>query len=241
MRRVEQQSDPLRRRQALDHLQERLRHIEVAIGHFTERELFATFRQHPDMKGLGLEATKIQLLPNMIALQIEAKGPKAPTETAPLQLLFQARSDWLVARIVEPGWVAELSTTQREIFTATLASIYKLSGVELVEEQMRHALSQPHAFFHLSLSELEVWAPRSPLAPVTYGLRTTWGTIRPHPASLAKSLSLPPVTPKQLVFSEGDLPWEQWLSYWQSEKGVRLPGSLLAESSHFVPSHALVR
>ena len=241
MRRVEQQSDSLRRRQSLDHFQERLRHIEVAIRHFTERELFATFRQHPEMKGLGLEATKIQLLPNIIALHIDAKGPKAPANAAPLQLLFQARSDWLVARIAEPGWVSDLTQSQQDIFTSTLAGIYKLSGVELVEEQMRQALTQPDAFYHLSISDLEVWAPGERSTPVAYGIRTTWGTIRPHPASLAKTLGLPPVTPKQLVFSESDLPWEQWLAYWQSKTGERPPTSLLAEASHFVPKRRLIR
>ncbi|MEN9019667.1 MAG: hypothetical protein ABF370_04070 [Verrucomicrobiales bacterium] len=240
MRRVEQQSDSLRRRQSLDHLQERLRHIEVAIRHFTERELFATFRQHPEMRGLGLEATKIQLLPNMIALQIESKGPKAPPNTAPLQLLFQARSDWLVARVVAPGWVSDLTPAQQDIFTSSLAGIYKLSGVELVDEQIRHALTQPNAFYHLSSSDLEVWAAEERSTPVTYGLRSTWGTIRPHPSSLARALDLPPVNPKQLVFSEGDLPWEQWLAYWQSENGERPPASLLAEASHFVPRHKLL-
>ena len=165
MRRVEQQSDSLRRRQSLDHLQERLRHIEVAIRHFTERELF---------------------------------------------------------------------------FTSSLAGIYKLSGVELVDEQIRHALTQPNAFYHLSSSDLEVWAAEERSTPVTYGLRSTWGTIRPHPSSLARALDLPPVNPKQLVFSEGDLPWEQWLAYWQSENGERPPASLLAEASHFVPRHKLL-
>ncbi len=158
----------------------------------------------------------------------------------PLQLLFQARSDWLVARVVAPGWVSDLAPAQQDIFTSSLAGIYKLSGVELVDEQIRHALTQPNAFYHLSSSDLEVWAAEERSTPVTYGLRSTWGTIRPHPSSLARALDLPPVTPKQLVFSEGDLPWEQWLAYWQSENGERPPASLLAEASHFVPRHKLL-
>ncbi|MFT4640176.1 MAG: hypothetical protein ACI8T1_003501 [Verrucomicrobiales bacterium] len=234
MRRAEKQGDSLRRRQSLAQSQEQLHHLEVAVRQFVEREMFSLLRQAPEMKGLRPEVSDIKLLPSAIHLRLVLGGAGWWKESAPLHLLFQARRDWLVVKVVDPGWLGKLEPEQKAIVATALAGLYKLSGVELVDEQVRHTLSLPNLAYHLRLSDMEVWAGDQRGMPVNYGLRT-WGMIRPHPSSLAKSLGFPSVAPKQLLFGECDLAWNSWVHYWQKEELDLEAGDILTDTPLLLP------
>ena len=40
----------------------------------------------------------------------------------PLHLLFQAHRDWLVAKILQPGWLERLEAEQQAVVAMTLAT-----------------------------------------------------------------------------------------------------------------------
>ena len=238
MRRTERQAESLRWRQALALAQEKLHHLEVAVRQFVEREMFALIGHSPAMRGLRLELSKVGLLPSGIHLRLVMHGAGWRAD-APLHLLFQVRRDWMVVKILQPGWIETLNAEQRGVVATALAGLYKLSGVELVEEQVQRALSLPNMVYHLRPSEAEVWARDHRGTPVTYGLRT-WGVTRPHPSNLAKSLGFLPLNPKQLLFSERDIPWDDWVGYWQNDTPEAPASGVLRETQQLLPvAHAL--
>ncbi len=235
MRRSERQAGTtLRRRQAKAQAQEKLRHVEVSVRQFVEREMFALLKQAPEMSELEFEVSEIRLLPSAIHLRLVVNGAGAWKEMSPLHLLLQAHRDWLVAKIVDPGWLEKLEPEQRSVAAMALAGFYRLSGVELVDEQVRRTLSAPNMLYHLRLSELEVWREGEQGDPIIYGLRT-WGTIRPHPASRAKALGFAPVARKQLLLSERDLSWADWVRYWQKDPDASERAEVQVESQRLLP------
>ena len=54
---------------------------------------------------------------------------------------FEQQSGWLVASLPEPGWIDALDADQRRIFEIALTGFYKLSGVDLVREQLETVLA----------------------------------------------------------------------------------------------------
>ena len=96
-----------------------------------------------------------------------------------------------------------------------LGGLYQLCGVEIVDEQVVHAISLPALFYHLNESSMDMWSGRERGAPVNYPLRS-WGMVRPHPASLARSLGFLALNPKQLLFSENDVSWDDWVAFWNT-------------------------
>lgn len=234
MRRTERHGGSLRRGQALAQAREKLHHVEIAVRQFVEREIFALLAHAPELKGLRLELSDIELLPASIHLRLAVRDAAEREESAPLHLLFQAHREWLVAKIVDHGWLGSLRPEQQSVVAATLTGFYKFSGVELVDEQLRHALGSAQIVYHLRLSELEVWADEGRSASVTYGLRT-WGMIRPHPSSRARALGFAPVARKQLLFSERDVSWDHWIDFWQQELLELHAGGGLTQARQLLP------
>lgn len=232
MRRSERRADSPKRHRALAKYHQKLHHIEVDVGKFVRRELFSLLRSAEQLDGLRLEVTDIVLLPTTIHLRIVAAGAGAAEGCEPLHLLFQNQRDWLVAKVVSPGWIGELAPDQQAVMATALAGFYKSSGVDLVDELVRHSLPLPGIIYRLRRSEIDVWAGESREKPVHYRLRS-WGVIRPHPTALAKSLGFPSVTPKQLLFRERDLPWDDWVNYWENSPAEAQPGGVLDEARRF--------
>jgi hypothetical protein len=92
----------------------------------------------------------------------------------PATLRFELQSGWLVAGIPAPGWIGRLSAEQREIFEIVLAGFYKLAAVDLVREQLEHALqSRPEVAappYDIADEGLVVWPARGFEVEIVYDL-----------------------------------------------------------------------
>lgn len=234
MRRTERQVSDWQRRQTLATVQHKLHHVEVAVRHFIEREFFGLLRHYPETKGLHLEVSEVRLLPNAIRVRLILGGQDFWKHSAPLHLLYQARRDWLVAKFVSTGWLDKLARRQQEIIITALAGVYKLSGVDLVDEQLKDKLNHPTLLYHLRFNDIEVWPGDQPSMPVTYPLRS-WGMLRPQPATLAKSLRFPAVPIKQLVYAEQDIPWQAWVDHWEERPESSEDRTVLDAALHWLP------
>ncbi len=229
-RRAVQQSDPHRRRRLLGKPQERLLQLDLAVKRHVERELFGLLQEARVLGGRVLKVSDVELLPSGIHLRLVAGR-----DLAPLHLHFLTERDWLGVKVVDPGWLRELEPEGQAAVAKALAGFYKLSGVGLVDEQVRRVLDIPGLVYHLRWSELEVWGEKNRDATVTYGLRT-WGTVRPHPSGCAKALGFRPVNRKQLLFGERDLPWEDWVRFWSGESlRAASANPVLASAEELIP------
>ncbi len=216
MRRAERQTAGLKRRQQLALHQERLHHHATTMRHFIEREMLPLLHASPAFRGIRLRLARIDLKPNSILLQLEADA----YAESPLLIRFHTESVWMVATIPQPAWLEELTPDQITVMQVALAGLFRLSGADLVDSQVRRTLSLPQLVYHLRESEMKVWAGNHRTAPVSYPLRS-WGTLRPYPASLARSLGFPQVQPKQLLFYENAVDWENWVRFWDAKEGYQ--------------------
>lgn len=238
MRRTERQASLARRRQGMAQSRERLRQIEVAVAQYVHRELFALWRQAAELKSLRFVVETPDLLPNAIRLRLRVKSSTDREDllaTEPMHLSFQAHGDCLVVKMIHPGWLSAVTEDQRRVVMVSLSGFYRLSGVDLVEEQVKHALGTPDLLYHIRMADLMVWAPSDREQAITYGLRT-WGTIRPHPASRARALQFGPVARKRLLLGERDLAWDDWVSYWEGNQSEATgEGLFVLETKELLP------
>ena len=214
MRRAERQFGPSRRRRTIALCQDKLHHHAVALQHFVERDLLALWKHSPELAHKHIDVSDVILGPNSIRIRLRCHDHQ---ESPPLELLFSAQQDWLVTKVAQPGWLRLLSAEQQAAAAVGLAGLYQQSGVDFAEEQLRRALPLPNIVYHLTDTDLEVWAGSQRGAPVHYSLRT-WGTIRPSPSGLAKTIGFQSVTPKEIMFSENAIPWDDWVLYWSNRE-----------------------
>jgi hypothetical protein len=108
-----------------------------------------------------------------------------------------------------------------------LAGLYKLAGVDIVEEQVSSLLPQSREF-DLTSSNLVVWADAHRREAVYYDLRSRGATLRPHHADSAAVSGWPEVETARLLFARVPLSWDEWVDCWQKDQeGLeqpRLPG-----------------
>jgi hypothetical protein len=151
-----------------------------------------------------------------IALVCPGAGPD------PATIRFELQSGWLVAGVPAPGWISRLSDEQRQIFAVVLAGFYKLAAVDLVREQLEHALQRrPDAApppYDLADEGLVVWPARGFEVEVIYDLHAP---SRPpavrgaeHDADAAAA-DVVDLAGRHAVFGRQELYWSIWAATWQ--------------------------
>src|SRR5262249_19593731 len=107
---------------------------EVAhtVQRFVARELVDLLRQSTSWRGVPLAMGAVRLALHRMSFELtHAEHPARPVEVA-----LERRGPWLVAGLPQTGWLDQLSPEQLRAFTTALAGLYKLSGIDLVQEQV---------------------------------------------------------------------------------------------------------
>lgn len=190
---------------------EKLHHEAAAIQHFVERDFLNLLRRSRHLGELPLEVSAVDLSTNRITIQV-ARGVGG----APLKLTFAEQSGWLIAGMLEPGWVRELTPGQQQVLAVALAGLYHQSAVDLVRQQIESQLGSPPHPYDIAEAGLIVWPTRSYDAEVTYNLEDR-PLVTPRPRSVARVAGLEPRATGALVFKEHPLSWEQWREFWEAE------------------------
>jgi len=189
---------------------EALHHVEEAISKFADRELIAMLNEAKSFCADDVGVTRVELGSNRVEIEIAA--PSVANE--PLAIVFEEQSGWLLARIARAGWVNALPDAQRRIFEAALAGFYKLAGVDVVREQLEHALGGDGASpaYDIAAEGLVVWPGRGYQTELVYDLRSrelapvVRGSFTGQPPRLAG---------RDVLFGRQLIAWQPWAETWE--------------------------
>ncbi|HEX7840675.1 MAG TPA: hypothetical protein VF469_24525, partial [Kofleriaceae bacterium] len=201
-----------------------LHHIEAAIHTFVDRELVSMLNAAPAFRITDIATQHVAIGSNRVHIDLVCPSV-AP---APARIAFEQQSGWIVASIPERGWIDHLADDQRRILEIALAGFYKRSGVELVREQLEHALAgdgDPPPY-DISDEGLMVWPGNGYQTEAIYNLRS----LRPSPTLRGAPWSgeLPVLTGRHALYFCEPLPWALWTTVWEQLARGDAPLPILA-------------
>jgi hypothetical protein len=196
---------------AVAHHREELHHIEDAIRTFVDRELVSMLDSAPAFRITDVAAAHVAIGSNRVHIDLACPsiGPD------PARIAFEQQSGWTVASLPERGWIDRLGDGQRQILEIALAGFYKRSGVDLIREQLEHALAgdaEPPPY-DISEAGLVVWPAHGYQTEAVYNLRARQpvATMRGAPWS-----GDPPILAgRSAVFRREPLRWSAWTAVWE--------------------------
>jgi hypothetical protein len=189
---------------------EALHHVEEAIAIFVERELIALLAGVPALGAVGLAIAHVELGSNRVELELACPG----LGEAPAVISIEEQSGYLVASLAQPGWIGGLTGRRREIVELALAGFYKLAAIDLVREQLEHALIGPDGAvppYDIAAEGLIVWPAGSYESEIVYDLRSSRLPVKVR----GPAAGVPPVLGgSRAVFGREPLPWDGWDVAW---------------------------
>jgi hypothetical protein len=200
-----------------------LHHIEERIRHFFEREFLTLLNGSQGLAKRKITAGQIAISSNRITLEL-----RSISEPASALVAFEERSGWLVAGVLDPGWIGHLSEREGAAFLIALTGLYKLSGVELIREQIEAQFPADTMTFDILEEGLVVWPSTGYDVQALYFLRDG-RQVEARPLLGTFPIALPTLDTEQLLFSQRSIPWSQWVKAWEADRvGQALPAELLA-------------
>jgi hypothetical protein len=192
-----------------------LHHVEEDVGHFVERELLALLRQSKGWGGLAIELRTIHLATNriLVALDCPALGEH------PLELTLDQQTGWLVAGVLEQGWLPKLTNEQRQTLAAGLAGLYKMAGVDVTREQVEQSLAPARVAYDIKQEGLEVWTAPDYSVSAVYDL-SSGPVLEPHPSNGTPVRGLPSLDTSRLLFTQVPVSWDDWVRMWDHDRGL---------------------
>ena len=207
---------------------EGLHHVEEAVATFVDRQLVSMLNEVPAFKPTDVAVAHVEIGSNRV--QFEMICPSVGPE--PMKVRFEQQSGWLVASIPEPGWIATLDDPHRKILEIALTGFYKLSGVELVREQLETALqgdgSAPPPY-DIADEGLLVWPAGAYDCEAVYDLRGK--RLIPTMRGEKFDGGLPDLDKRHALFGREPLYWSVWSTAWQQIARGEPPMPLLVGPS----------
>jgi hypothetical protein len=188
-----------------------LHHVEDAIHKFADRDLVTMLNEAAPFRITDVAVAGVAIGSNRV--QIELACPSRSPERA--RIAFEQQSGWIVAGIPERGWIDRLDDDQRRILEIALAGFYRRSGVDLVREQLEHALAgdnEPPPY-DISDEGLVVWPGHGYETEAIYDLRAAVPVPRMRGAPW--SGELPTLGGHHALFFRESLAWSAWTGAWE--------------------------
>lgn len=194
-----------------------LEEIEHALQRFVYREMISLLHLSTCWAMKPLSVAAVRLASNRIDVELRHSG--YPEQSVWLQ--FEYRSGWLVAGLRQTGWLAHLSPEASRCFLAALTFLYKLAGVDLVEEQLRGAFPQDRDSYEITPQGLTVWLDGCTGKAVCYDFRNANGQLLPQQSDGGLTAEGPALATHALIFARAKVSWEQLVRIWQDDsKGL---------------------
>jgi hypothetical protein len=207
----------------LGRFREGIRRIEQSVRRFVARELCALLERCPRWPFGPITIVRLGLSSNRIrcGLRCTALG------NAVCELSFEEQSGYVVASVVEPGFVTELlkrSALGLRLFENALAGLYQRSEVDLVREQVEGELGE-RATYDIADDGLLVWPGTDYRTELVYKLKGRRKNLS------ARVLGAPPTEPPAILdrhrifFHEQVIAWDAWVTAWSaaSLEGAEVP------------------
>jgi hypothetical protein len=191
-----------------------LHEVQVAIRQFVIRDLVFLLNQSTSWHTQGLGVGRVMLASNRIS--VELLHGSHPERAAWLE--FDECKGWLVAHVLDPGWLGQLTTEQALALNTALACLYKLAGVDLVREQVAANLPPPATSFDVTRTGLIVWLDRRHGTAIHYNLVDQLGAVKPTTADGKPAPEWPALDVRRLAFGVIALTWEQMEAIWRKDQ-----------------------
>ncbi len=202
-----------------------LHHVEEAVWRFADRQLVALLNQDLTFRAGDVEVVRVEVGSNRV--RIELRCPTVGAEATTLAI--EEQSGWLVASVPSPGWLSGLDDDQRRVFEIALAGFYKLSGVDLVREQLEDVLTRgglPGVAYDLSDDGLVVWPGPGFECELVYDLRADQLAARVRGPAYAGTP--PSFVDQHARFGHEPIKWTVWSTTWEHLALGLQPGPILA-------------
>jgi hypothetical protein len=203
---------------------EQLHHIEHAIRTFVDRELVSMLDAAPAFRIPDVAVAQVAIGSNRVHIDLACPG----VGPDPARIAIEQQSGWTVASLPERGWIDRLTDGQHQILEIALTGFYKRSGIDLVREQLEHALAgdaDPPPY-DISDDGLVVWPAHSYQTEAVYNLhaRQPVAVMRGAPWS-----GDPPILAgRSAVFRREPLRWATWTAMWEQLARGEPPAPVLA-------------
>jgi hypothetical protein len=190
-----------------------LHHVAASIAHFVERDLLALLRRARGWGGLPIHLGHVCLATNRVWLELACPA----LGDTPLAIAIDQQGGWLLAGVLEPGWLPRLNAEQRMTLAAALAGLYKLAGVHLTREQIASCLPAPVLAYGLTEEGLMLWAGADGSEQAVYDLSEgpKLTPVGRTPECRNMSDVLPVLDRSRLIFAATPIAWDDWVHAWQ--------------------------
>jgi hypothetical protein len=202
-----------KRLQNVTKYRDKLHHVEESIRKFVEREFLALLIESRAWRIVDMSVGRIEIASNSVVIELFDR--RSPTDR--FMISIQEQSGWLVAGLTDLGWLPRMTLDQRQTLQTALAGFYKLSGVDLVREQIVGCFQPSPPPYDVAERGLVVWPGGQFAVEVRYDLQQR-PTISPRPRALAKAWELDRIESQDLVFAQSAVSWERWVAAWEAER-----------------------
>jgi hypothetical protein len=220
-------------------------HVEHSLAAFFNREFIALLNRHPLFHDAPIALGKIHLATTLIRVELHMTQSAGMAQAngacvTPLVLSFEQRAGWILAGVDQRGWSAGLADAQSRQFSGALLGLYKLSGVDIVREQVLSLFGAREARFDFRRNDLIVWPHPDFSVEGIYDLSTD-GAIEPRFTTSPQDVRLPALSAEQILFRGAPVAREGWIKLWESQAETPLPGMrvLGAEANGTVEGQAI--
>jgi hypothetical protein len=209
--------------------------VEESVRHFIDRDFLALLLQSRSMARLPMALGEIIPGAKRFLVELNRPGHESPG----LWLSFEEHSGWLVAGIVDPGWVDDLAPPERNALASALAGLYKMAAVDLVREPILEALGPGAPEFDFREEGLVVWPDEASSTEILYLLRPRPGfpPLVTLGASGDPAIAHPPrLDTARLLFADAPVPWKRWVEVWERDRAGEAPPAELVEGLKLLPA-----
>ncbi len=197
-----------------------LRHFELSIRRWAQREFIELFAQSNRWPAEPPIIDEIRLGANCVRLTF---GTENAAEE-PLLVVLEVESGRLLADLNAPDWLDRLPPEQRGVLLTAIVGLYKSAGVDLARRQIEAEFQPPVPCYDLAADGLVVWPDEGADVEVFYDLREgPW--IAPQQVRGFSRRRLPTLERRLVVFGENPVSWDRWVDAWRLD--VRRPSDPL--------------
>lgn len=210
---------------AVARAREGLHHVEEALWHFAERQLVSLLNQDLTFRASDIGVAHVEVGSNR--LRIELACPSVAPE--PASIVIEEQSGWLVASVPQRGWLDALSADQRRVAEIALAGFYKLSGIDVVREQLEAVLADgglPGAAYDLADDGLVVWPGPGFDVELVYDLQSS--ALAAKVRGPGHDGPIPTLAGRHALYGREPLRWGAWSTTWEHLALGMQPAPLLA-------------
>ncbi|MBA3461436.1 MAG: hypothetical protein H0T46_15845 [Deltaproteobacteria bacterium] len=189
-----------------------LHHVEESIEKFVDRQLVSMLVEVEAFGAKDVALARIDIGSNRVQMTIICPS----VGSTPATIRIELQSGWIVGTLSEPGWTSQLDPKQRRIFEIALAGFYKLSGIDLLREQLEHALASddaPAPPYDIADEGLVVWPGDGFATEAIYDL--TSEKLTPVLRGAPYHGALFDLGGRHALFGREPLYWSVWSTTWQ--------------------------